>query len=320
MKKWIVILSLISLLLLVGTVSADTLLVYASNSSSVRNTSTLTAANILNGIGNTIVASGGGGTIALSRLTATTTSGYYNQLATGVYIFNTSSIPDTATINSATFGLYTSITTAPPNGLGNTNLTLVNFTPASYTSFVASDFDRIGTVRIAQDKQRADYTLNSYFNFTLNNEGLSRIDKTGFTSVATKLAWHTDKSTSGLTWASGANTAYSFYDVSGGAGKVPLLEVVYTPAAPAPIASFTLSKNFIRIPNSVTATDTSTNTPTSWEWSWGDGTANSTTQNPSHQYTKRGKWDIVMTATNAGGSSTTAATAVRVTGYENYYN
>ena len=86
-----------------------------------------------------------------------------------------------------------------------------------------------------------------------------------------------------------------------------------------PIASFSLNKNYLRIPNSVTATDTSTNTPTSWQWSWGDGTANSTTQNPSHQYLKRGKCDIVLTATNAGGSGTTGATSVKVVGYENYY-
>ena len=95
--------------------------------------------------------------------------------------------------------------------------------------------------------------------------------------------------------------------------------VSYAQAPVAPVASFTLSKNFLRIPNSVTATDTSTNTPTSWQWSWGDGTANSTTQNPSHQYLKRGKWDIVLTATNAGGSGTTGATSVKVVGYENYY-
>jgi len=86
----------------------------------------------------------------------------------------------------------------------------------------------------------------------------------------------------------------------------------------APVASFTLNRNPTRIPNSITATDTSTNTPTSWEWSWGDGTANSTTQNPSHQYLKRGKWDIVLTATNAGGSGTTGTTSVKVVGYENY--
>ena len=89
--------------------------------------------------------------------------------------------------------------------------------------------------------------------------------------------------------------------------------------ASAPVASFTVNKNMVRIPNNITVTDTTTNTPTSWAWSWGDGSANSTTQNPTHQYLKRGQWSIILTATNAGGSGTSSATNVKVIGYENYY-
>jgi PKD repeat protein len=89
--------------------------------------------------------------------------------------------------------------------------------------------------------------------------------------------------------------------------------------ATTPVASFTINKNSVRIPNSITATDTSTNTPTSWQWSWGDGTVNSTTQNPTHTYTKRGKFTINMAATNTGGTDAADASSVRVVGYENYY-
>jgi len=107
---------------------------------------------------------------------------------------------------------------------------------------------------------------------------------------------------------SNVSTQTTWLNVSAGAAVSP------------PVASFTVDKTTIRFPNIITCTDTSTNTPTSWEWSWGDGTSNSTTQNPSHQYTKRGKWDIYLTATNAGGSGSTAtATSVKVVGYENYY-
>jgi PKD repeat protein len=100
----------------------------------------------------------------------------------------------------------------------------------------------------------------------------------------------------------------TFINVSTGGGILP------------PVASFTINKNLLRIPNTITVTDTSTNIPTSWDWQWGDGTANSTTQNPTHTYTTRGKFNIYLTATNAGGSGSTAtATSVRVVGYENYY-
>jgi PKD repeat protein len=106
---------------------------------------------------------------------------------------------------------------------------------------------------------------------------------------------------------------------NGGSSTTATQQITVTDTTP-PVASFTTSKNFIRIPNTVTVTDTSTNTPTSWQWSWGDGTANSTTQNPTHQYLKRGKFDIYLTATNAGGSGSTAnPTSVKVVGYENYY-
>jgi PKD repeat protein len=93
----------------------------------------------------------------------------------------------------------------------------------------------------------------------------------------------------------------------------------YVGSGAVPVASFTVNKNTIRIPNSVTVTDTSTNTPTSWEWSWGDGTANSTTQNPTHQYTKRGIYTINMEASNAFGKGVATAQTVRVVGYENVW-
>jgi PKD repeat protein len=85
----------------------------------------------------------------------------------------------------------------------------------------------------------------------------------------------------------------------------------------APVASFTVDHTLVRIPQVVTVTDTSTNTPTSWQWAWGDGSANSTFQNGVHQYAKRGNWNIIMTATNAGGSGTSGSTTIRVIGFQN---
>jgi PKD repeat protein len=92
-----------------------------------------------------------------------------------------------------------------------------------------------------------------------------------------------------------------------------------SPNATTPVTSFTIDHTLLRIPQAVVVNDTSNNTPTSWNWSWGDGTANGTTNNATHEYTKRGKWNIILTATNAGGSNTSAAVAVRVVGYETYW-
>lgn len=89
-------------------------------------------------------------------------------------------------------------------------------------------------------------------------------------------------------------------------------------SATLPVVAYTISNTFVRFPNTITVNDTSLNTPTSWEWYWGDGTSNTTTQNATHQYTKRGKWNITLTATNSAGSNTSDATAMRVFGYETY--
>jgi PKD repeat protein len=88
-------------------------------------------------------------------------------------------------------------------------------------------------------------------------------------------------------------------------------------AGDPPVASFTINKNYIRIPDIVICTDTSTESPGEWLWDFGDGTT-STDQNPIHQYTKRGAWNIILTATNDAGSDESDATTVRVIGYETY--
>jgi PKD repeat protein len=163
----------------------------------------------------------------------------------------------------------------------------------------------------------------------------------GFTdqSTNTPTAWnwsYTNASATGgngteLWWAQTQNPSQSFgggnwsikLNASNSAGynitpNLYWINVSSTGVSP-PVASFTVNRNMARIPQSITVTDTSTNIPESWEWSWGDGTANSTTQNPTHSYTKRGMFTINMAATNAGGTGVATAQTVRVVGYENLW-
>ena len=51
----------------------------------------------------------------------------------------------------------------------------------------------------------------------------------------------------------------------------------------------------------MTFTDKSTNSPTSWKWTFGDGST-STAQNPTHKYTKTGKYTVSLTVKNTAGS------------------
>ena len=76
-----------------------------------------------------------------------------------------------------------------------------------------------------------------------------------------------------------------------------------------PAAAF-VGTNLTTCGNSTTVafTDQSTNTPTSWAWNFGDG-GSSTQQNPSHNYTAAGTYNVTLIATNANGSDTLVKTA-----------
>jgi PKD repeat protein len=86
-----------------------------------------------------------------------------------------------------------------------------------------------------------------------------------------------------------------------------------------PIVQWILDKSTVRVPGTVTVNDTSLNTPTAWQYFWGDGTSNTTTNNATHKYVKRGVYQVTLNATNSAGVNVSASKQVRVLGYEIYY-
>jgi YVTN family beta-propeller protein len=75
----------------------------------------------------------------------------------------------------------------------------------------------------------------------------------------------------------------------------------------APFANFSAGSTEGKAPLNVAFTDKSTGTPTKWKWTFGDGTT-STKQNPTHKYSKAGKYTVVLTVSNAAGSNTITKT------------
>lgn len=69
----------------------------------------------------------------------------------------------------------------------------------------------------------------------------------------------------------------------------------------SPSAKFTLNSHAINAGQSIVATDASLYSPTSWVWSWGDGSADSTTQNPTHIYNTPGSYFPKLKAINQYG-------------------
>ena len=76
---------------------------------------------------------------------------------------------------------------------------------------------------------------------------------------------------------------------------------------PKPVAAFSASPTYGKVPLKVTFTDKSTGTPTKWKWSFGDGTS-STAKNPICKYSKAGNYTVTLTATNLGGNDTVTET------------
>jgi PKD repeat protein len=78
---------------------------------------------------------------------------------------------------------------------------------------------------------------------------------------------------------------------------------VYPQGSTPPVAKFSAFPILGKAPLSVTFTDQSTGTPTSWNWNFGDGT-HSSVQNPTHKYTKEGKYTVSLTVNNSVDSNT----------------
>ena len=80
--------------------------------------------------------------------------------------------------------------------------------------------------------------------------------------------------------------------------------------------SFTKSRIVVRIPANITFTDTTSGTVSAWNWSFGNGVY-STSQNPTYQYKKPGRYTVSLTT--AGGVAYSTVTVIRGGGGEQMF-
>ena len=311
MKKLFFVLTLG--LLLVGIVSADTMIIYPTDEGNTwRQGTNLAWADIRDGIGTNIAAGTdysdfylGSGTTAWTEMDRTLLS------------FNLSTLSG-KTITAVNLTLIASTTktntfTDTPDGV------ITNASPSSWTLLAKGDYNKTGTVLMGNYTYAGWNNTNmSANNVSFTSSGVSYFNARAGTNatIALRTSWDYDNSPH-------YTASKAFQLRAYGVGHLPttvrpFITVTYTTET-APVASFTTAKSLYRIPGILQVNDTSTNTPTQWNWSWGDGTwTNGTTQNATHKFTTRGMFSVNLLCSNAGGSNTTpTASTVRVVGYAN---
>lgn len=141
------------------------------------------------------------------------------------YYFDLSSIPQNATITSATLSLYVSAASSAAGG----SVTVVEGTQAA--TLTTADFDQVGSTEFVDSRTNfSALTATAYNNFTLNAAGLTYVQgKFASTAkLALRSSFDLDNSAPGTTVYSSMSGYFSDHT---GTTEDPILTVVYTPVA-----------------------------------------------------------------------------------------
>jgi PKD repeat protein len=273
--------------LLTGIVSATeaTFSPIANGSSSNLSTSGDTYAAVRNGPGNVNFTNSA--TIFLQSR-ATPINGF-RQLWRSELIFDTSSIPDDATITSVDLFVHPHSLYAITTPLGFPDYMVTGYSPAIDNVISNGDYERYIDTDYSNRIGVASFSNTSWTVFNLTTAGKTAINRTGPTPLMIRDSWDRDNLFGG-TWIAAVTSNQLTLDVF---NDTPYLKVNYTPA---PVAAFTANQTMGVSPLAVQFTDMSTDA-VSWNWTLGDGNV-STLQNPVFTFTTPGTYTIKLNASN----------------------
>ena len=185
--------------------------------------------------------------------------GYYCAIYTGasadtwrylmrsMFLFDTSSLPNDDTVDSATLSLYGTskrdqISIAP-------DLNVYAASPSSNTSLSSSDFDKFGSTAFSTAITYNNFSTTGYNDFSLNASGIAAISKTGISKFGVRNANYD---------AAGSSPTYTAWDqdskISGyfaentGTSEDPKLTVTHSAAVSTYVKTIQ-AKGRIKIPN-----------------------------------------------------------------------
>lgn len=163
-------------------------------------------------------------TDAFCAIIASTTSNQWATIRRGIFLFDTSAIGDSDTIDDATFSFWATVTADS----FASSVSFVGSTPASNGDLVAADYGQLGTTQYAADKTIISISTGAYTDTILNATGLANISKTGVTKLGTRISQ--DRTNTEPTWISGADSKVNgSYADTAGTTQDPKLVVNYTP-------------------------------------------------------------------------------------------
>lgn len=167
--------------------------------------------------------------VGAPEITTSSTTNQFRQLTRVIYTFDTSSIPVSATIESATLSLFG---VSKNNSLGGSpEIDIVAATPPATNTLAASDYGQLGSTVFAS-KTYAGWSTSAYNDFTLNANGIANITKGGVSKFGARVNWDTDNSFTG-TWASLSDVRFNHYMADQtGTDNDPKLVVVYKTFTP----------------------------------------------------------------------------------------
>ena len=148
--------------------------------------------------------------------------------ARGIFLFNTSSLPDNCSIVKAVFSLYGwfkkdgfTIPIAPDVNVYSSN-------PASNTHLVGEDYATLGSTPFCDTPiTYAGWDITGYNDFKLNAAGKAAISKTGITKLGIRNANY-DVAEIAPTWESGETAQMVAWAVEKGDGYEPKLVITYS--------------------------------------------------------------------------------------------
>ena len=160
------------------------------------------------------------------RFQGSATSNQFQDIYRAIYLFDTNSIADSDTIDSAIFSLHG--TNKTDNQTNTPNLNLYASTPASNTALANADFGQVGSTAFATAVTWANQNTGAYTDLTVNATGLLDISKTGVTKFGTRNANY-DVDNVAPTWGSGGFGTYNIKNAdTAGTGTDPKLVVEST--------------------------------------------------------------------------------------------